>query len=365
MLGRHKGGRNSIPRSMDVRGKARLQDRLRQAAARPAVSERPVGQPARPAPQGPVLAIDRGAERAGLRHDRRQAAQDHQAPGDHHADGQRIGERQSARDQDAVRHDEGGRAEGRCRRTARAAEIDGDRSGGRRSVCRALAPPDRGRGGRSGSRSRRCCRTERLIMSTPTVAGDTVWSECAALLRDDFASFAAYCFRELNPRTRFATNWHVEVMTGKLAAVREGRIRRLLVSVPPRHLKSHVASVSFPAWCLGHDPSAQILCVSYAQDLADKLSRDCRRIVTADWYQRLFPTRLSPRHQAVPEFETTAQGCRIATSVGGVLTGRGADIIIIDDPLKPEEALSQAQRRAANEWYDHTLYSRLNDKLSG
>ena len=71
--------------------------------------------------------------------------------------------------------------------------------------------------------------------------------------------------------------------------------------------------------------------------------------------QQLFPTRLSPRHQAVPEFETTAQGCRIATSVGGVLTGRGADIIIIDDPLKPEEALSQAQRQAANEWYDHTL----------
>jgi predicted phage terminase large subunit-like protein len=66
-----------------------------------------------------------------------------------------------------------------------------------------------------------------------------------------------------------------------------------------------------------------------------------------------------------PEFETTAQGFRIATSVGGVLTGRGADIIIIDDPLKPEEALSQAQRQAANEWYDHTLYSRLNDKLSG
>jgi hypothetical protein len=67
----------------------------------------------------------------------------------------------------------------------------------------------------------------------------------------------------------------------------------------------------------------------------------------------------------VPEFETTAQGSRVATSVGGVLTGRGADIIVIDDPLKPEEALSQTQRQAANEWYDHTLYSRLNDKLSG
>jgi predicted phage terminase large subunit-like protein len=85
----------------------------------------------------------------------------------------------------------------------------------------------------------------------------------------------------------------------------------------------------------------------------------------SDWYQRLFPTRLAPRHQAVSEFETTQQGSRLATSVGGVLTGRGADIIVIDDPLKPEEALSQAQRRSANEWFDHTLYSRLNDKEKG
>jgi len=202
-------------------------------------------------------------------------------------------------------------------------------------------------------------------MPPPTVAEDTEWSECAALLYHDFTSFAACCFRELNPRTRFLMNWHFEVMAGKLAAVYHGRIRRLIVNVPPRHLKSHLGSVAFPAWCLGHDPSAQILCVSYAQDLADKLSRDCRRIVASDWYQKLFPTRLSAQRQAVPEFETTAQGCRIATSVGGVLTGRGADIIVIDDPLKPEEALSQAQRQAANEWYDHTLYSRLNDKLSG
>ena len=67
----------------------------------------------------------------------------------------------------------------------------------------------------------------------------------------------------------------------------------------------------------------------------------------------------------MPEFDTTAQGCRLATSVGGVLAGRGADLIIIDDPLKPEEALSQGQRQAANDWYDHTLYSRLNDKQQG
>jgi predicted phage terminase large subunit-like protein len=190
-------------------------------------------------------------------------------------------------------------------------------------------------------------------------------AEYEALLRADFAGFAQRCFHELNPQTDFAINWHVRVIAAKLMALREGAIRRLIVNLPPRHLKSLLASVAFPAWCLGHDPSAQLLCVSYAQDLADKLSRDCRRIVASDWYRRLFPTRLSPRHQAVPEFETTAQGSRVATSVGGVLTGRGADIIVIDDPLKPEEALSQARRQAANEWFDHTLYSRLNDKQKG
>ena len=124
-------------------------------------------------------------------------------------------------------------------------------------------------------------RTIRLTTPPSIVGGDAAWGECTALLRDDFASFAARCFRELNPRTPFATSWHLEVIAAKLAAVREGRIRRLIISVPPRHLKSHLASVAFPAWCLGHDPSLQILCVSYAQDLADKLSRDCRRIVAA------------------------------------------------------------------------------------
>src|SRR6516162_490904 len=186
-----------------------------------------------------------------------------------------------------------------------------------------------------------------------------------ALLRADFAGFAHRGFCELNPRAEFAMNWHFEAIAAKLAAVYRGRVGRLIINVPPRHLKSHLASIAFPAWCLGHDPSTQILCVSYAQDLADKLARDCRHIITSDWYQRLFPTRLSAQRQAVAEFETTAQGCRIATAVGGVLTGRGADIIIIDDPLKPEEALSEAHRQAANEWFDHTLYSRLNDKHTG
>src|SRR5258708_7073499 len=190
-------------------------------------------------------------------------------------------------------------------------------------------------------------------------------AEYAALLRQDFGTFAARCFHDLNPQAELAMNWHLEVIAAKLTAVREGKIRRLIINLPPRHLKSLMASIAFRAWCRGHDPSAQILCVSYAQELADKLARDCRSIMTSPWYRQMFPTRLAPHRQAVQEFITTRQGYRLATSTGGVLTGRGADIILIDDPLKPEEALSEAQRQTANDWYDHTLYSRLNDKRHG
>ena len=185
------------------------------------------------------------------------------------------------------------------------------------------------------------------------------------ILRLDLGYFAHHCFCELNPQAVFLPNWHIEVIAAKLAAVRAGRIRRLIINLPPRHLKSLLASIAFPAWCLGHDPSAQILCVSYAQELADKLARDCRSIMTSPWYRQIFPTCLAPHRQAVQEFITTRQGYRLATSTGGVLTGRGADLILIDDPLKPEEALSEARRNATNDWYANTLYSRLNDKRRG
>jgi predicted phage terminase large subunit-like protein len=189
--------------------------------------------------------------------------------------------------------------------------------------------------------------------------------ELDVILRSDLGYFAERCFYDLNPQTVFLTNWHLEVIAAKLSAVREGKIRRLIINLPPRHLKSLLASIAFPAWCLGHDPSAQILCVSYAQDLADKLARDCRSVMMSPWYRRIFPTRLAPYRHAVQEFITTRQGYRLATSTGGVLTGRGADFILIDDPSKPEEALSDARRNATNDWFLNTLYSRLNDKCHG
>jgi len=145
-------------------------------------------------------------------------------------------------------------------------------------------------------------------------------TQCELLLRHDLATFAGRCFQDLNPQTCLATNWHLEVIAAKLTEVREGKIRRLIINLPPRHLKSLLASIAFPAWHLGHDPSAQILCVSYGQDLADKLARDCRAIMISPWYQRIFPTRLAPHRQAVQEFITTRQGYRLATS-----TGRCAD----------------------------------------
>jgi predicted phage terminase large subunit-like protein len=186
------------------------------------------------------------------------------------------------------------------------------------------------------------------------------------LLRQDLSAFIERSFCELNPQTEYLPNWHIEVIAAELEKCRSGETKRLIINVPPRSLKSHCASIAFPAFLLGHNPAAQIICASYGQQLADKLAADCRSVMTSEWYRNLFPgTRLASRRQALNDFTTTQQGFRLSTSVGGILTGRGADYIIIDDPLKPDEALSEAQRRTVNEWYDHTLVSRLNDKRNG
>ena len=168
-------------------------------------------------------------------------------------------------------------------------------------------------------------------------------NEYHAILRQDFSAFIERSFYELNPPTEFLPNWHIEVIAAELEACRLGEQKRLIINVPPRSLKSHCASVAFVAWLLGHNPSAQVICASYAQDLANKHSIDCRSLLAAKWCQNLFLTRLSTQRQAVEEFTTTQKGFRLATSIGGILTGRGADYIIIDDPLKPDEALSETR----------------------
>jgi hypothetical protein len=154
------------------------------------------------------------------------------------------------------------------------------------------------------------------------------------------------------------------VLAAKLQAVRDARMRRLIINIPPRHLKSLAASIALPAWLLGHDPTKAIINVTYGQELSDKFARDCRAIMTADWYRALLTTRRSSPRSPLQELVTTQGGFRLATSVGGVLTGRGADLIVIDDPLKPSDAMSESRRVAANERFDGTLAAPLARPLS-
>ena len=187
-----------------------------------------------------------------------------------------------------------------------------------------------------------------------------------ALTRLQLAVFLRRVFAELNPGIEYLDNFHIHVLIDGLEDLRFGRGRRLAVAMPPRSLKSLLISVAYVAWLLGHNPNLKIICVSYGQELADKLASDCRQIMLSAWYQRMFlNTRLAPKRQSLGNFETTAGGGRFSTSVGGVITGFGADFIIVDDPSKPSECLSDAERATINHWIQHTLFTRLNDKRIG
>lgn len=187
----------------------------------------------------------------------------------------------------------------------------------------------------------------------------------AEILRSDFASFAQRAFRELYPARTFENNWHIDLLAEKLEAVRRGKIQRLIINVPPRSLKSFLGSTAFPAFILGHHPSAEVLCVSYGQDFAQDLALPCRSIMQAPFYQALFETRLSDDRQAVEEFKTTAGGARRAVSWAGAVLGRGADFIIIDDPMKVEDAVSENRRNDLNESFHTSIATRLNRDTGG
>ena len=181
-----------------------------------------------------------------------------------------------------------------------------------------------------------------------------------AFTRIDFWVFVQRVFAELTGET-IDDNFHIQVLCAEVDRVRTTPSVRLAIALPPRSLKSIIVSVALPAWLLGHDPAIEIVCVSYGQELSDKFATDCRRIMLAPWYRRLFPATHLDR-QAVNHLATTGGGKRYSTSVGGALTGMGADVIIVDDPMKADEALSDADRNRANQWARHTLFTRLNNK---
>jgi predicted phage terminase large subunit-like protein len=187
-----------------------------------------------------------------------------------------------------------------------------------------------------------------------------------ALLREDLPSFVAKSFRTIDPGTPYRDNWHIRHIGHNLQQVRRGDCRRLIVNIPPRHLKSICVTVAFSAWVMGHDPGTKIISVSYSRDLARKHATDFRTIIEAPWYRDLFPAfQIRPGGKRDTEIVTTAQGYRLSSSVGGSVLGRGADLIIVDDPIKGQDAFSEAERRRVKEFYDNVLYTRLNDKTKG
>jgi predicted phage terminase large subunit-like protein len=188
----------------------------------------------------------------------------------------------------------------------------------------------------------------------------------AAIIKRDFYAFLRASYPIVSGGKSLMLNWHLEAMAYALSEVVNGRAKRLIITVPPRSLKSICASVALPAFALGLDPGRRIICVSYSDVLTRKFSIDCRDLIRSSFYRVVYPkTRISTVKDTETEFMTTARGYRLATSVGGTLTGRGGDLIIIDDPLKPQDAHSESARESHKHWYSNTLLSRLDDKSEG
>jgi len=186
----------------------------------------------------------------------------------------------------------------------------------------------------------------------------------SALLRKDLTAFIEKVFHTVNPGAAFLPNWHIEALSHALQEHGAGTGGRAIVTMPPRALKSICASVAYPAWMLGHDPGLKFICVSYSSELARELSSQFRMVVNSGWYRELFPNTRESRDTS-EEWTTTRGGGRLATSVKGTIRGRGADVIIIDDPLKGGDDNSETERQHVINWYGTTLSSRLNNKQTG
>jgi predicted phage terminase large subunit-like protein len=184
-----------------------------------------------------------------------------------------------------------------------------------------------------------------------------------ALLNQDFNAFGEFSFSVVRPGVPFKRNWHLEAMAEKLSQVASGKIRRLIITVPPRNLKSLYASVALPAWFLGHNPWERVVVASYSDLLARNHASDFRRLVNDPLYQATFPGMRLAR-DSDREITTTKRGKRIATSIEGTLTGLGGNLFIIDDPLKAGDAMSESVRARGIEWYRSTLLSRGDDKTA-
>jgi predicted phage terminase large subunit-like protein len=184
------------------------------------------------------------------------------------------------------------------------------------------------------------------------------------LLHDELAFFLIMAFQTLNPNEKLRWNWHIDAMCHALSVTVSKDGSRLVITIPPRHLKSITISVAFVAWMMGRDPTLKFMVASYGGELASELARQFRTVVTSAWFKRAFP-RFRIERSIDGEITTTMGGCRKAVSVGGATTGFGADYIIVDDLMKATDASFPALREASIDYFKGSLVSRLNDPERG
>ena len=186
-------------------------------------------------------------------------------------------------------------------------------------------------------------------------------------MRRSLKEFTKSCWQTIEPGREFFDNWHIDAISEHLQAVVEGDIKRLIINIPPRHMKSISVAVALPAWAWTIQPEKRFLFASYAASLSVRDSVKCRRLITSRWYQNHFGDgfTLTGDQNQKQRFENDKTGQRIATSVDGALTGEGGDIIVIDDPHNVREAESSAVREGVLEWWDQAMQTRLNDPKTG
>ena len=159
----------------------------------------------------------------------------------------------------------------------------------------------------------------------------------------------------------YSPNWHHRVLADKLTDLMNGGADRLMVLMPPRHGKSELASVRFPAWYLGHNPGRRVIATSYSARLAEIFGRRVRDLVSDGLFGSVFGgVSVSMGAKAANRWETNRGGGYVSAGVGGSITGMGGDLLIIDDPFKnQEDADSEVYREKVWEWYQSTLYTRI------
>lgn len=185
-----------------------------------------------------------------------------------------------------------------------------------------------------------------------------------AAYRSAFLYYLYRVLRALEPGTEIQENWHIRAIVHQLERCFSGENNRLLLTVPPRSLKTNIASVAAPAFILGNDPTARIILASYSNDLSSHNLERIRSLLEEKWHQELFPN-LRIKSSTKNEIRTTQHGSIYASSVGGTLTGRGAGWLIIDDPHKAGDAYSSKSLETANNWFKGTALSRLDNRKTG